>query len=67
MFMKTIKEEISNLKKIAKQEGVSMSFVLNVSLLIEQRKQNELFKRAHVIIEGEDVPSALESIVIKMS
>ena len=65
--MKTIKEEISNLKKIAKQEGVSMSFVLNVSLLIEQRKQNELFKRAHVIIEGEDVPSALESIVIKMS
>ncbi len=41
-----------------------MSFVLNVKTLLEKKKQNELFKRANVIIEGSDVPSALEVIAI---
>lgn len=65
--MQEIIQEIRCLKKIAKQENVSMSFVLNVCILIQKKKQNELFKRANVIIEGSDVPSALESIVIKMN
>ena len=63
-IMQEIQEEIFQIRKIAKIENVSMSFVLNVKTLIEKKKQNELFKRANVIIEGSDVPSALEVIAI---
>lgn len=62
--MEEIQEEIFQIRKIAKIENVSMSFVLNVKILLEKKKQNELFKRANVIIEGSDIPSALEVIAI---
>ena len=62
--MEEIQEEIFKIRKIAKIENVSMSFVLNVKILLEKKKQNELFKRANVIIEGSNVPSALEVIAI---
>lgn len=62
--MQETQEEIFQIRKIAKIENVSMSFVLNVKTLLEKKKQNELFKRANVIIDGSGVPSALEVIAI---
>lgn len=60
--MKKVSEEISEIRRIAAIEKVSMSFVLNVQKYLEQKRQNELFIRANVIYEG--YPSALEKIAM---
>ena len=60
--MKEIQNEISQIRKIAKSENLSMSFVLNVKKLLELKKQNEMYKTANVIVEGH--PSALETIAM---
>ena len=60
--MEEIQKEIFEIRKIAKNENVSMSFVLNVKKLIEQKKQNSNYKTANVLVDG--YPSALEKIAI---
>ncbi|CAB5223744.1 hypothetical protein UFOVP388_22 [uncultured Caudovirales phage] len=60
--MLEVQNEIKELKKIAKIENVSMSFVLNVKKYLEQKRSNELFINANVIIDG--YPTALEKIAI---
>lgn len=60
--MEEIQDAIFEIRKIAKKENVSMSFVLNVKKLIELKKRNELFIRANVLVDG--YPSALEKIAM---
>lgn len=60
--MLEVQNEILAIRKIAKTENVSMSFVLNVKKLIELKKKNDLFISANVIVNG--YPSALEKIAM---
>lgn len=60
--MEEIQNEIFEIRKIAKIESVSMSFVLNVKKLLELKKQNEMYKSANVLVYG--YPSALEKIAM---
>jgi len=62
--MEEIQKKILELRKIAKIENVSMSFVLNVKKLLELEKSNVLFEKANVIVPN--YPSALEKIAMNL-
>jgi hypothetical protein len=62
--MLEVQNEILAIRNIAKKENVSMSFVLNVKKYLEQKKSNDLFVKANVIVNN--CPSALEKIAMQL-